>query len=294
MCSLLLLYMHVGKDRAFDKYVLVKNSQGSEQKRLAVSSLKLQLDRDFSPALQQSIQAFPGCYRREVCCWDLQFEIETLKSCWYPSLGKRNTAELSESWCWHGTLEVRVCLPLNQHPVFLLHSPHLGDLQYCRLAAVLELTSLLPEPAAAVLWHLQLLLQRDSACYRILLVWRLNLLSYTKAAVPLPLLHLMEKFCGNKSWPLTCACHPPTKNDFSPMHNKPLPFIRAATQWIGFVQGQTAEHLLPFLPGKRRDILSRQQCTAEVPFTLPGFCVSRFPHEGAAAGVILLLKVCYR
>lgn len=78
------------------------------------------------------------------------------------------------------------------------------------------------------------------------------------------------------------------------MHNKPLPFIRAATQWIGFVQGQTAEHLLPFLPGKRREILSRQQCTAEVPFTLPGFCVSRFPHEGAAAGVILLLKVCYR
>lgn len=158
--------MHVGKDGAFDKYVLVKNYQGSEQKRLAVSSLKLQLDRDFSPALQQSIQAFPGCYRCEVCCWDLQFEIETLKSCWYPSLGKRNTAELLGSWCWRGTSEVRVCLPLNQHPVFLLHPPHLGDLQYCRLAAVLELTSLLPEPAAAVLWHLQLLLQKDSACLK--------------------------------------------------------------------------------------------------------------------------------
>lgn len=184
MCSLLLLYMHVGKDRAFDKYVLVKNSQGSEQKRLAVSSLKLQLDRDFSPALQQSIQAFPGCYRREVCCWDLQFEIETLKSCWYPSLGKRNTAELSESWCWHGTLEVRVCLPLNQHPVFLLHSPHLGDLQYCRLAAVLELTSLLPEPAAAVLWHLQAAVAEGFCLFEGWICWvtqrqQCHFLSYT-------------------------------------------------------------------------------------------------------------------
>lgn len=54
---------------------------------------------------------------------------------------------------------------------------------------------------------------------------------------------------------LVLAEDPPTKNDFSPVYNKLLSFSRAAAQWIGFVQGQTAESLLPFLPGKRWDIL---------------------------------------
>lgn len=67
------------------------------------------------------------------------------------------------------------------------------------------LTSLLPKPAAA-----STVTSPGCRCSGILLFLRLSLLNCMKAAVPLPLLHLMEKFCGNKSWPLTCAFWRPT------------------------------------------------------------------------------------